>query len=179
MNRGRKAQFILPVRAAGRFLVIACGAMNAALPAGFVRGILRPEEAGATHSNVAAIYHFIDLAERLQQGPSQDTPQSRIILCGKDDPYAFKVDQVYGYVDLEAREIRSLPAHLGGEERRCLTGLFLFRDGIACLLDLDWLLDRHTGSRESSVRLESTRTGTEVLELEIARDGDDAPWADA
>ena len=177
MKPSRRAQFVLPVRTAGRFLVIACGALNIALPDNFVRGILRPEEADTTASNVAAIYHLIDLGDRLQQGPSRETPESRIILCGKDEPYAFKVDQVYGYVDLEAREIRRLPAHLVGEQPHCLTGLFLVGEGMACLVDLDWLLDRHVGSRESSLPLESDRTGTEVLELEVARDGDDAPWA--
>ena len=178
----RRTQFVLPVRTAGRFWVVGCGAVNVALPVAFVRGILRPEEADSANSDTAlqTIYHLTDLADRLEQLPSPVTPESRVILLGKyDEHYAFRVDRVQGPVELKAREMRRLPPQFQGEERGWFTGVFLFQDAMACLVNLDWLLDRHTGSRIGALLMQPEATGTAVLELEVASDGDDAPWADS
>jgi len=75
--------------------------------------------------------------------------------------------------------MRRLPLQFQGEERGWFTGVFLFQDAMACLVNLDWLLDRHTGSRIGALLMQPEATGTEVLELEVASDGDDAPWADS
>jgi hypothetical protein len=178
----RRTQFVLPVRTAGRFWILGCGALNLALPATFVRGILRPEETNSASSVTAlqTIYHLRDLADRLEQPASLETPESRVILLGKyDEHYAFRVDRVHGPVEMKAREMRPLPAQFQGEERGWFTGVFLFQETMACLVNLDWLLDRQTGSRIGAVLTQPQATGTEILELEVASDGDDAPWADS
>jgi CheW-like protein len=171
-------QFVLPVRHAGRFLVVTCGEVNLALPARHVRRILRPEETNRDQEGLAieTIYRMTDLTARLEQYPTANGAHTRIILFGKlDEHYAFKVDRVQGHIDLETRDIRPLPPHFVGDERGWLTGYFLFQNTIACLVNLNWLLDRRPVRNEQGVMI---RAGTEMFVLEVATDADDAPWAE-
>lgn len=171
-------QFVLPVRHAGRFLIIRCGEVNLALPARHVRRILRPEENNRDDGGVAieSIYRMTDLFARLEQHPTAKGVHTRIILFGKlDEHYAFKVDRVLGHIDLETRDIRPLPPHFAGDERGWFTGCFLFQNTIACLVNLNWLLDRRPARDEQGVMI---RAGTEMFVLEVATDADDAPWAE-
>jgi chemotaxis protein histidine kinase CheA len=174
-----RTQFLLPLRTAGSFLVVTCGQVHLALPARFIRGILRPEEAADANA-LQGIYRVTELTARLDLPPSPPTPESRIVLFGRyDEHYAFRVDDVQSQIEVAARDIRPLPPHFNGEERGWFSGFFFFGDGVALLLNLNWLIGRETGSLESASLMQTELSGTQVLELEVASDGDDAPWAES
>lgn len=176
----RGATFILPVSTAGRFLVVTCGTVNLAVPAALIQSIIGPSEAGDTNGGGARDYSFrmMDLHSRLGTQPSPQSSDAAVLLCkGAEKPCAFRVDRVEGYMQIETRQIRPLPPHFSGEERRWFSGYILFRDSLALLADPAWLLE--WPSLLWAAAEFAHPIGAEVLELELAADGEDVPWADA
>jgi hypothetical protein len=84
-----------------------------------------------------------DLAARLGLPPSAATPDARIILCGEHRAkQAWQVDRAVGLTDVDLQRITPLPPHFAGVEQSWFTGLFLFRETVALLLNPGWLLSQ-------------------------------------
>ncbi len=113
---------------------------------------------------------------------------------------AFRVHAIVGLQEVESTRIKPLLPHFIGPEREWFSGMFLFRETIALVVQPSWLLsdDRYRGEllgRQSTVEPEqapcaapvlSQITGGhapgspdqfDVIELEEATDADDLPWA--
>jgi hypothetical protein len=68
-------------------------------------------------------------------------------MCGAQETLrAFIVDEVCGLTDVPATAIRSLPPHFAGPERGWFSGLFLFRDAVALVVQPSWLLGHVTAA---------------------------------
>lgn len=180
-----------------RFLVVACAETCFALPADIVRGLMTLEEAGSAEAATAlgVTYPLSDMAGRFGLPPVSFAPESRTILCTMGNFHkGFRVNQVLGLTDVEKERIRPLPPHFNGPERKWFSGLFLFRETVALLVNPGWLLGEETGPAQLPTLSATSRTalasshapavgrGTpthppvEVSELEEAPDADDTPW---
>ncbi len=123
----------------GQVLVVACGTTYFGIPTEIVRGIVRPEQEGF---GIAEDHPPADLGARFGFIGSSVTPESRVILCGvRKVQEAFGVDQVLGLAKSDGLNIRPLPPHFTGAERRWFQGLFMFQDTVALLVNSTWLLD--------------------------------------
>jgi len=180
-----------------RLLVVRCAETCFALPADIVRGLMTLEEAGSAEAVTAlgVTYPLRDMAGCFGQPQVSFAPESRIILCTMGNLHkGFRVNEVLGLTDVGKERIRPLPPHFSGPERKWFTGLFLFRETVALLVNPGWLLGEETGPAQLSnlsattvMALPSshavaagkeppTRPPVEVLELEEAPDADDTPW---
>jgi hypothetical protein len=75
--------------------------------------------------------------------PAVLTPDMRIILCGEHRArQAWRVDRTMGLEDVDLQRITPLPPHFAGVEQSWFTGLFLFRDTVALLINPGWLLSQ-------------------------------------
>ena len=181
MQQGTETQpivrFTLPVPTVDRYLVVTCGALHLAVPETLIREILPRDEAVALSAGKApAETHGVtDLAARLEYPTSEETPETEIILVGRSEAHAYRVEKIQGFVEVRSYQRRPLPSHFMAEERRWFAGLFLFRETVALILNPHWLLGEETAWEGDPW---PAAAGTEVLELEVACNGDDAPWAD-
>src|SRR5690349_705646 len=113
------------IDSAVRFLIAGCGPYVLAFPAGWVRGILTPEEAGPGHDiwSAGAAYPVTDLAQRLFVSTKRESMDRRLILYGNETcRRAFAVDQVFELIDTNRTELRPLPVQFRGAERTRLSG---------------------------------------------------------
>lgn len=180
-----------------RFLIVMCAETCCALPADIIRGIITLEEAGSAEAVAAlgATYPLRDMAARFSLPRVSFALESRIILCTLGNLHkGYRVNQVLGLTDVESARIRALPPQFSGPERRWFSGLFLFRETVAVLVNPDWLLGEETDPAKLSQlgattvtalapshiggveRERPSRPVVEVLELEEAPDADDTPW---
>lgn len=169
-------------------LVAVVGATRIAFPASVVHAILHPGEVG-TSGAVAArdwTYPVRTLADGFGLPNVADGPETRIILCGRDDGHrGFKVDQVLGMTDVDARTVRPLPPQFTGVERTWFVGLMFFQDTLAMLVNPEWLF-RQEGCEPALANEKAPRPAVSVrdglpvtaLELEEATDAENAPWAE-
>jgi hypothetical protein len=174
-----KLHFTFPVPSISRYLIVACGDLHLALPEAVIRRVLsaeevvdRPADPAPERSSITA------LAARFEQPAPPETAETRVIEVGRSAAQqAFLVEKVLGFADLRSDLRRPLPRHFRAAERRWFAGLFLFRDTIALILNPQWLLEEESDGEDDC---RSDGTGTELfkMELELAADGDDAPWAD-
>ncbi len=178
-------------------LVVACAKTYFALPAEIIRGIVRPEEASAS---VGGPCPLVDLGARFDLPGVSLSAESRVLLCGEQEiQQALRVDVVMGLTDVERVRIRPLPPHFAGPERQWFSGMFLYRDSVALVLNAGWLLAEGGGLTMSTAPVlelesdpagagavnriglsESSRGGGEGNALDLleeSADGDDTPWA--
>jgi len=142
--RGRTEQ-VAPALGAMQVLVVTCGKTYLAIPGAVVRGVV--ESAEAIEARIISLFgescRVTDLAARLGLPPSPATPDARIILCGEHRAkQAWQVDRAIGLTDVDLQRITPLPPHFAGVEQSWFTGLFLFRETVALLLNPGWLLSQ-------------------------------------
>ena len=126
-------------------LVVACGKTYLAVPGAIVRGVVEFGE--AVEARIVSLFgeacRVTDLAARLGLAPVVLTPDMRIILCGEHRArQAWRVDRTLGLEDVNMQRITPLPPHFAGVEQSWFTGLFLFRDTVALLINPGWLLSQ-------------------------------------
>ncbi len=123
-------------------LVVACGKTYLAIPGAIVRGVVEFGE--AVEARIVSLFgetcRVTDLAARLGLPPAVLTPDMRIILCGEHRArQAWRVDRTLGLEDVDLQRITPLPPHFAGVEQSWFSGLFLFRDTVALLVNSGWL----------------------------------------
>lgn len=142
--RGRREQ-VAPALGVMQVLVVACGKTYLAIPGAIVRGVV--EFGDAVEARIVSLFgeacRITDLAARLGLPPAALTPDMRIILCGEHRArQAWRVDRTLGLEDVDLQRITPLPPHFAGVEQNWFTGLFLFRDTVALLINAGWLLSQ-------------------------------------
>jgi len=139
--RGRRDN-VAPALGTMQVLVVACGRTYLAIPGAIVRGVV--EFGDAVEARIVSLFgeacRVTDLAARLGLSPAVLTPDMRIILCGEHRArQAWRVDRTLGLEDVELQAITPLPPHFVGVEQNWFTGMFLFRDTVALMLNAGWL----------------------------------------
>jgi chemotaxis signal transduction protein len=169
-------------------LVVVVGSTRIAFPASVVHAILQPGEVGA--SGVVAArgwtYPVRALADGFGLPEAADGPDTRIVLCGRDDRYrGFKVDQVLGMTDVDDRKVRPLPPQFMGTERTWFVGLMFFQETVAMLVNSEWLflgeIEKPALAKGDRPLLAVPDRGSPqlpIIELEEATDAENAPWAE-
>ena len=142
--RGRLDK-VAPSLGTMQVLVVACGRTYLAIPGAIVRGVV--EFGDAVEARIVSLFgescRVTDLAARLGLPPAMLTPDMRIILCGEHRArQAWRVDRTLGLEDVELQRITPLPPHFAGVEQSWFTGLFLFRDTVALLINPGWLMSQ-------------------------------------
>jgi hypothetical protein len=142
--RGRTEK-VAPALGAMQVLVVACGKTYLAIPGAIVRGVV--EFGDAVEARIVSLFgeacRVTDLAARLGLPPAVLTPDMRIILCGEHRArQAWRVDRTMGLEDVDLQRITPLPPHFVGVEQSWFTGMFLFRDTVALLINPGWLLSQ-------------------------------------
>ena len=192
--------------AEAQFLVVVSGGVPVAIPSDFVRGILQPEDSPReqTITWLGVAYSLTDLADRFDWPRAAWTAETRAILCGLGERMlALSVDRVMGLTDVDRRQIKPLPPHFSGPERKWITGLFLFRESVALVPDPAWLIGpqqeevrpaalidppepartsapRGMGQEPEAVEAEEVNLADQldVEPIEDMSDAENAPWAD-
>ena len=132
-----------------QFLVIRSGGGNFALPSEIVRGILPFEDAPGTETVPfqGQDLPLRNLAGRFGWSSRPPASETKVLMCGTQETLrAFIVDEVCGLTDVPGSAIRSLPPHFAGPERGWFSGLFLFRDAVALVVQPAWLLGHVTAA---------------------------------
>lgn len=142
--RGRTDK-VAPALGTMQVLVVACGRTYLAIPGAIVRGVV--EFGDAVEARIVSLFgetcRVTDLAARLGLPPAALTPDMRIILCGEHRArQAWRVDRTLGLEDVDLQRITPLPPHFAGVEQNWFTGLFLFRDTLALMINPGWLLSQ-------------------------------------
>jgi hypothetical protein len=156
--RGRTEQ-VAPALGTMQVLVVVCGKTYLAIPGAVVRGVV--ESAEAIEARIISLFgescRVTDLAARLGLPLSAATPEARIILCGEHRAkQAWQVDRAVGLTDVDLQKITPLPPHFAGVEQSWFTGLFLFRETVALLLNPGWLLSQPMDAFIAQPQLEGT-----------------------
>jgi hypothetical protein len=142
--RGRTDK-VAPALGTMQVLVVACGRTYLAIPGAIVRGVV--EFGDAVEARIVSLFgetcRVTDLAARLGLPPAALTPDMRIILCGEHRArQAWRVDRTLGLEDVDLQRITPLPPHFAGVEQNWFTGLCLFRDTLALMINPGWLLSQ-------------------------------------
>jgi hypothetical protein len=142
--RGRTEK-VAPTLGTMQVLVVVCGKTYLAIPGAIVRGVV--EFGDAVEARIVSLFgescRVTDLAARMGLPPAVLTPDMRIILCGEHRArQAWRVDRTMGLEDVDLQRITPLPPHFAGVEQSWFTGLFLFRDTVALLINPGWLLSQ-------------------------------------
>jgi len=142
--RGRRDN-VAPTLGTMQVLVVACGRTYLAIPGAIVRGVV--EFGDAVEARIVSLFgeacRVTDLAARLGLPPAVLTPDMRIILCGEHRArQAWRVDRTLGIEDVDLQTITPLSPHFVGVEQSWFTGMFLFRDTVALMLNAGWLMSQ-------------------------------------
>lgn len=194
--------------AEAQFLVVVSGGVPVAISSDLVRGILQPEDSPReqTITWLGGAYPLTDLADRFGWPRAAWTAENRAILCGLGEHMlALSVEQVMGLTDVDPRQIKPLPPHFSGPERKWITGLFLFRESVALVPDQAWLIGPQQqreearpaalieplepvrvsvprGMRQEPEAVEAEEVNLadqlDVEPIEDMSDAENAPWAD-
>lgn len=145
MSLRSRTDKVAPALDTMQVLVVACGKTYLAIPGAIVRGVVEFGE--AVEARIVSLFgetcRVTDLAARLGLAPVLLTPDMRIILCGEHRArQAWRVDRTLGLEDVTMQRITPLPPHFSGVEQSWFTGLFLFRDTVALLINPGWLLSQ-------------------------------------
>lgn len=146
-----------------RFLIAGCGPYVLAFPAGWVRGILTPEEAGLGKDVrwAGTSYPLTDLASRLLLSSAMESGDRRIVLYGNGTCLrAFAVDRVFELIDTHRMNLRPLPVQFRSAERTRLSGILLYENIVALIVNPLWLLEMNgrVDAFESSLMMRGTDT---------------------
>ena len=126
-----------------RFLVVQLQDTVVAIWADTVRGVLTSADVRQDTGVVllGESYAHTPLAARLHLQEGSVTADCRFVLCGRGQARCVvRVDRVLGLTDIRRQDIVPIPAMLHGSERLWFRGVFLFQDGLALVLNPDWLL---------------------------------------
>ncbi|HEX9742268.1 MAG TPA: chemotaxis protein CheW [Nitrospiraceae bacterium] len=142
--RGRLDK-VAPSLGTMQVLVVACGRTYLAIPGAIVRGVV--EFGDAVEARIVSLFgescRVTDLAARLGLPPATLTPDMRIILCGEHRArQAWRVDRTLGIEDVDLQRITPLPPQFAGVEQSWFTGMFLFRDTVALMINAGWLMSQ-------------------------------------
>ena len=145
MSLRSRTDKVAPALDTMQVLVVACGKTYLAIPGAIVRGVVEFGE--AVEARIVSLFgeacRVTDLAARLGLPPAVLTPDMRIMLCGEHRArQAWRVDRTLGLEDVDMQRITPLPSHFAGVEQSWFTGLFLFRDTVALLINPGWLLSQ-------------------------------------
>lgn len=145
MSLRSRTDKVAPALDTMQVLVVACGKTYLAIPGAIVRGVVEFGE--AVEARIVSLFgeacRVTDLAARLGLASVLLTPDMRIILCGEHRArQAWRVDRTLGLEDVDMQGITPLPPHFAGVEQSWFTGLFLFRDTVALLINPGWLLSQ-------------------------------------
>lgn len=199
--RGQAATITAPVASTRQFLVVICSAVHFAIPAEIVRSIIQPDE-GGTRTTLSAFginSSPLHLAERFGLSGSYLSLDARIVVCGVPHMHqAYFVDSLTGLYDVQAAQLKPLPSPFAGPERRWFTGMFLFRESVALMVNPEWLFGSNSqnvyhsvptmkpivcpaiqepSSRVASSAVTASEDVVDLLNLEEATDAEDTPWA--
>jgi hypothetical protein len=125
------------------FLVVRFGKRFCALPSQGVRGVLTREEAGNGQAvtAVGVTYHDLDLVGRLGTSLDLSHPDVRVVLYSTGQSHgAICVEEVMGMIDVAPEQCWPLPPHFKQDERAWITGMTLFQDHLALILNPEWVL---------------------------------------
>ncbi len=139
--RGHRAT--ASARETSRFLVVRYGTTLLALPAGGVRGILTPQEAGMDTcvTAVGIQYEWLDLSARLSLPIDSSSQGARTVLYSyANGRCALRVEEVLGLIDVDRAHQHPMPAQFRGAERVWFHGIVLYQDTVALVLNPSWLL---------------------------------------
>lgn len=158
-------------------LVVACGKTYLAIPSAIVRGVVEFGE--AVEARIVSLFgeecRVTDLAARLGLPPAALTPDMRIVLCGEHRArQAWRVDRTLGLEEVDLQQITPLPPQFVGVEQNWFTGLFLYRDVVALLLNPGWLLSQSMDAFVAQTLVEGTAEAQHVLDQ-----GREAPAGEA
>lgn len=162
MSLRSRTDKVAPALDTMQVLVVACGKTYLAIPGAIVRGVVEFGE--AVEARIVSLFgescRVTDLAARLGLAPVLLTPDMRIILCGEQRArQAWRVDRTLGLEDVDMQRITSLPPHFAGVEQSWFTGLFLFRDTVALLINPGWLLSQTMDAFVAQSLLEQAALG--------------------
>lgn len=164
--RGRTEK-VAPALGIMQVLVVVCGKTYLAIPSAIVRGVVEFGE--AAEARIVTLFgeecRVTDLAARLGLPPAALTPDMRIVLCGEHRArQAWRVDRTLGIEEVDLQRIMPLPPQFAGAERNWFTGLFLFRDVVALLLNPGWLLSQSMDAFVAQALVEGTAEAQHVLD---------------
>ena len=162
MSLRSRTDKVAPALDTMQVLVVACGKTYLAIPGAIVRGVVEFGE--AVEARIVSLFgeacRVTDLAARLGLPPAVLTPDMRIILCGEHRArQAWRVDRTLGLEDVNMQRITPLPPHFAGVEQSWFTGLFLFRDTVALLINPGWLLSQTMDAFVAQSLTEQTAPG--------------------
>jgi hypothetical protein len=162
MSLRSRTDKVAPALDTMQVLVVACGKTYLAIPGAIVRGVVEFGE--AVEARIVSLFgeacRVTDLAARLGLPPAVLTPDMRIILCGEHRArQAWRVDRTLGLEDVNMQRITPLPPHFVGVEQSWFTGLFLFRDTVALLINPGWLLSQTMDAFVAQSLTEQTTQG--------------------
>ena len=162
MSLRSRTDKVAPALDTMQVLVVACGKTYLAIPGAIVRGVVEFGE--AVEARIVSLFgeacRVTDLAARLGLPPAVLTPDMRIILCGEHRArQAWRVDRTLGLEDVNMQRITPLPPHFAGVEQSWFTGLFLFRDTFALLINPGWLLSQTMDAFVAQSLTEQTAPG--------------------
>lgn len=162
MSLRSRSDKVAPALDTMQVLVVACGKTYLAIPGAIVRGVVEFGE--AVEARIVSLFgeacRVTDLAARLGLPPAVLTPDMRIILCGEHRArQAWRVDRTLGLEDVNMQRITPLPPHFAGVEQSWFTGLFLFRDTVALLINPGWLLSQTMDAFVAQSLTEQTASG--------------------
>ncbi len=127
-----------------RFVIVTIGGVRFAIQGDSVKGLLTAEEAGFLEDVTVrgVTYPAGDVAAGFQLPNDPQGPERRIILCAKGEGRAsIHVAEVHGLVAVDESEVLPLPGHFRSEERKWYQGMVLFEEGVAMVLNPDWLIE--------------------------------------
>ncbi len=128
-----------------RFLLVGLHDTILAIWADTVRGVLTPAEVPRDRSVVllGEAYEETNLAVRLGLRDVRPTAEARFVLCSRGQARCVvSVERVLGLTDVRGQDILPLPSMMVGKERLWFRGVFLFREGMALVLNPDWLVQQ-------------------------------------
>ncbi|MBI5776722.1 MAG: chemotaxis protein CheW [Nitrospirae bacterium] len=181
MSLRSRTDKVAPALDTMQVLVVACGKTYLAIPGAIVRGVVEFGE--AVEARIVSLFgescRVTDLAARLGLAPVLLTPDMRIILCGEQRArQAWRVDRTLGLEDVDMQRITPLPPHFSGVEQSWFTGLFLFRDTVALLINPGWLLSQTMDAFVAQSLLEQAALGeSRVLDQAATAPAGDAVMA--
>lgn len=126
-----------------RFLVVQIHDTTLAILADTVRGVLTPEDVGERREILllGETYRMTALAARLNVPQAPLTSATRFVLCHRGQGRCIvTVDRVLGLIDLRRDAIHPLSPLFSGEERIWFRGLFLYDEGMAAIVNPDWMV---------------------------------------